>query len=105
MRSAKKVISPWVQDQRRIRRLRAKVRAQYDRAEFWMRTSNLGWVAARRLFQIAMPHMTQEERVEWKQYFENSNPSERILKTAERNRRFRHISTQYEIRAPNTATD
>lgn len=56
-------LSPWVQDQRRIRRLRAKVRAERARAERWMSASNAGWKTARELRDHIKKtgHATKEE--------------------------------------------
>jgi hypothetical protein len=69
-----KPLAPWAQDQRRIRRLRAKVHAQYDRAESWMQTSDRGWEAARKLFTALRPHLTTEQAAEWDRYFEDNEP-------------------------------
>lgn len=44
-----RALSPWAQDQRRIRRLRAKVRAERQRADRWRENSDTGWAAARLL--------------------------------------------------------
>lgn len=69
-----KPLSPWALDQRRIRRLRAKVRAQYKRAEGWMRASNRGWDAARKLFDGLRPHLAPDQVALWEKYFEENEP-------------------------------
>lgn len=69
-----KPLSPWAQDQRRIRRLRAKVREQYDRAEGWMKTSDQGWEAARKLFAALKPYLAPDQVEQWENFFEEHEP-------------------------------
>lgn len=69
----RKSLSPWAQDQRRIRRLRAKVRAESDRAEGWMKASDLGWKCANELFAAlkATGALSAEQLGEWEKRMED----------------------------------
>ena len=68
-----KPASPWVLDQRRIRRLRAKVRSGRDYAARWEESSNAGWKSARVLHAhiIATDSATEEQRAEFSRMFDD----------------------------------
>jgi hypothetical protein len=51
MKNSPRALSPWAQDQRRIRRLRAKVRAEKKRGDINYRSSEMGWQTARKLLE------------------------------------------------------
>jgi hypothetical protein len=72
--AATRALSPWAQDQRRIRRLRKKVREQYDRAEGWMKASDHGWKTAHKIFDELRPHLAPDQVEHWEQYFEENEP-------------------------------
>jgi hypothetical protein len=69
-------LSPWAQDQRRIRRLRTKVKSACDSRDVWMKNSLVGWGIARTLLKHIRDSSSAipEEIARWELFFEHNEP-------------------------------